>query len=207
MRAAREICLEKGFSKITVSDIAGRVHMTRSLFYHYFPDKDAVADAVLDDVVEDILAKLSAWDAARETGNIGKALDDVVRLTRALIADESPFSARMIHEGNAELYIRFIDRIADRIADMFERTTVRDFEMRHGLPITNVHETFFTLIVGLISLLRSHPETPDTTVKSVIAQTLHLTGYIAAYPSAIPDATTAPGAESASDATAPTVAR
>ena len=34
VRAAREICLEKGFSKITVSDIASKVGMTRSLFYH-----------------------------------------------------------------------------------------------------------------------------------------------------------------------------
>ena len=36
VHAARAICLEKGFSKITISDIAGRVGMTRSLFYHYF---------------------------------------------------------------------------------------------------------------------------------------------------------------------------
>lgn len=178
VRAAREICLEKGFSKITVSDIANHVHMTRSLFYHYFPDKDAVADAVLDDVVEDILSKLEEWDAARQTGNISKALDDIVRLTRFLITSESPFSARMIREGNAELYIRFIDRIADRIANQFERTTVRDFEARHGLPIENVHETFIVLIVGLISLLRSHPTTTDATLKSLVAQTLHLTDYI-----------------------------
>ena len=32
VQAAREICLEKGFSKITISDIAERVGMTRSLF-------------------------------------------------------------------------------------------------------------------------------------------------------------------------------
>lgn len=178
VRAAREICMEKGFSKITVSDIAGRVHMTRSLFYHYFPDKDAVADAVLDDVVEEILAKLAEWDSTRETGNVGKALDDIVHLTRALIADESPFSARMIHEGNAELYIRFIDRIADRIADWFEQATVHDFEIHHGLPIDNVHETFFMLIVGLISLLRSHPDMTDATMRSIIAQTLHITSYL-----------------------------
>ncbi|MBT1173730.1 TetR/AcrR family transcriptional regulator [Bifidobacterium sp. MA2] len=178
VRAAREICLEKGFSKITVSDIAARVCMTRSLFYHYFPDKDAVADAVLDDVVGEILSRLEAWNEAREVGNIDKALDDMVHLIRALIANEGPFSARMIHEGNAELYIRFIDRIADRIADLLERTVVRDFEQRHGLPIENVHETFFTLIVGLISLIRSHPNITDATLKSLIAQTLHLTDYI-----------------------------
>ena len=51
VRATRDICAEQGFSKVTVSDIANRAHMTRSLFYHYFSDKDEVADAVLEDVV------------------------------------------------------------------------------------------------------------------------------------------------------------
>ncbi|PJM78426.1 TetR/AcrR family transcriptional regulator [Bifidobacterium scaligerum] len=176
--AARSICLEKGFSKITVSDIADKAGMTRSLFYHYFEDKDSVADAVLDDVISEILAKLDQWNAARETGNVNKALDDIVLVLRSLIADESPFSNKMIQDGNAELYIKFIDRAADRIADYIAQTTVRDFEQMHGLPITNVHETFFTLIIGLISLIRSHPDVSDCTIKQVMAQTLHIENYI-----------------------------
>lgn len=103
VRAAREICLEKGFSKITVSDIASKVGMARSLFYHYFNDKDAVADAVLDDVIDEILTKLEEWNQAREIGNVNKALDEIVLVLRSLIADESPFSNRMIQDGNAEL--------------------------------------------------------------------------------------------------------
>lgn len=179
VRAAREICLEKGFSKITVSDIASKVGMTRSLFYHYFNDKDAVADAVLDDVIDEILTKLEEWNQAREIGNVNKALDEIVLVLRSLIADESPFSNRMIQDGNAELYIKFIDRAADRIADYIAQTTVRDFEQMHELPIINVHETFFTLNVGLISLIRSHPGVSDRTIKEVIAQTLHIESYIA----------------------------
>ena len=151
VHAARAICLEKGFSKITISDIAGRVGMTRSLFYHYFQDKDQVADAVLD---------------------------DVVRLTRSLIADEGPFSQRMIEDGNAGLYIKFIDRVADRIAEYICNSTVRDFEKLHGMPITNEHETFYTLIVGLISLIRLHPDIEDTVIRQVAAQTLHLNEYM-----------------------------
>lgn len=178
VRAARKICLEKGFSRITVSDIAGEVGMTRSLFYHYFPDKNSVADAVLDDVIDEILLTLEQWNQAREAGNVNKALDDIVRVLRSLIADESPFSNRMIQDGNAELYIKFIDRAADRIASYIAQTTVRDFEQMHGLPITNVHETFFTLIVGLISLVRSHPDLSDSTIKEVMAQTLHIESYI-----------------------------
>ncbi|KFI66304.1 putative TetR family transcriptional regulator [Bifidobacterium longum subsp. suis] len=152
--------------------------MTRSLFYHYFEDKEAVADAVLDDVIDEILTTLKQWNQARETGNVNKALDDIVHVLRSLIADESPFSNRMIQDGNAELYIKFIDRAADRIADYIAQTTVRDFEQMHGLPITNVHETFFTLIVGLISLVRSHPNISDRTIKEVMAQTLHIESYV-----------------------------
>ena len=79
----------KRFSKITISDIAERVGMTRSLFYHYFQDKDQVAGAVLDDVISEVIARLEEWNEHREAGNISKALDDVVRLTRSLIADEA----------------------------------------------------------------------------------------------------------------------
>ncbi len=166
VHAARAICLEKGFSKITISDIAGRVGMTRSLFYHYFQDKDQVADAVLDDVIDEVISQLEEWNANREVGNISKALDDVVRLTRSLIADEGP------------LYIKFIDRVADRIAEYICNSTVRDFEKLHGMPITNEHETFYTLIVGLISLIRLHPDIEDTVIRQVAAQTLHLNEYM-----------------------------
>ncbi len=178
VHAARQICLEKGFSKITVSDIADRVGMTRSLFYHYFQDKDEVADAVLDDVISEVISHLEEWNDQREVGNISKALDDVVRLTRSLIKEDGPFSQRMIEDGNAGLYIKFIDRAADRIAEYICASTVRDFEKMHGLPITNEHETFYTLIVGLISLIRLHPDTKDTVVRQVAAQTLHLNEYM-----------------------------
>ncbi|NEG90058.1 TetR/AcrR family transcriptional regulator [Bifidobacterium aerophilum] len=178
VRAAREACLDTGFAKLTISDIAERADMTRSLFYHYFADKNEVADAVIDDAIATMLAKLDQWNASREIGNIDKALDDIVRLTRAIIADEGPFSAKLMQAGNAELYIRFIDHAADRIADYFCDTTVLDFEKLHGLPIRNVHETFYTLIVGLISLIRLHPETPDVVIKQVAAQTLHIDGYL-----------------------------
>ncbi|RSX53631.1 AcrR family transcriptional regulator [Bifidobacterium goeldii] len=178
VQAARAVCLETGFDKLTISDIASRVGMTRSLFYHYFPDKDAVADAVLDDVISDMLSKLERWNATREVGNITKALDDIVRLTRSIIADESPFSNRLMHAGNAGLYIRFVDRAVTRISDYICDSVVLDFERLHGLPIKNVHETFFVLIVGLISLLRTHPNVDDATLKNLIAQSLHIDSYV-----------------------------
>ena len=178
LAAVRAVSAELVVSHLSVSAVTKRAGCTRSLFYHYFEDKEAVADAVLDNVIDEILTTLKQWNQARETGNVNKALDDIVHVLRSLIADESPFSNRMIQDGNAELYIKFIDRAADRIADYIAQTTVRDFEQMHGLPITNVHETFFTLIVGLISLIRSHPNISDRTIKEVMAQTLHIESYV-----------------------------
>ena len=180
VRAACDISQETGFATLTVSDIAERVGMTRSLFYHYFPDKEAVADAVLAEVIDRMLARLRQWDEARETGNVRQALNDIVRLTRHLIADESPFSSRMLADGNAELYLKFVARVSDRIADLLERTTVRDFERLHGMPITHVHETLVLLISGLIALIRSHPDISDDTLSTLVAQTLHLDDSLAA---------------------------
>ena len=169
VQAAREICLEKGFSKITISDIAERVGMTRSLFYHYFQDKDQVAGAVLDDVISEVIARLEEWNEHREAGNISKALDDVVRLTRSLIADEGPFSQRLIEDGNAALYLRFIDRAADRISEYLCGSTATE---------SAVLGVIYTLIVGLISLIRLHPDIDDDIVRQVAAQTLHLDEYL-----------------------------
>lgn len=117
VQTAHKVCLEKGFSKITVLDIASEVSMTRSLFYHHFEDKKAVADTVLDNVVDEILTTLKQWNQACETDSVNKALGDIVHVFRSPIADESPFSNHMIQDGNAELYIKFIDRAADCIAD------------------------------------------------------------------------------------------
>ena len=61
VQAARKVCREKGFSKITVSDIENGVSMTRSLFYHYIEDKEAVADAVIDNVSDEIRTTLKRW--------------------------------------------------------------------------------------------------------------------------------------------------
>lgn len=53
--AARELYEEQGLSKTSVQDITNRMGVARSLFYHYFPDKEAVTSAVLDDYVADFI--------------------------------------------------------------------------------------------------------------------------------------------------------
>ena len=63
--AARELYEEQGLSKTSVQDITNRMGVARSLFYHYFPDKEAVTSAVLDDYVADFIEATHYWNAQR----------------------------------------------------------------------------------------------------------------------------------------------
>ena len=53
-------------------------------------------------------------------------------------------------------------------------TTVIDFTTHHELRIDHVYETFYTLVMGLLMYIRTHPDVPDETVKDIIASTLHI---------------------------------
>ena len=55
-------------SHTSIQDITERVGVTRSLFYHYFPNKEAVTSAVLDTYTADFLEAVHYWDAARRSG-------------------------------------------------------------------------------------------------------------------------------------------
>ena len=164
--AARELYEEQGLSKTSVQDITNRVGVTRSLFYHYFPDKDAVTSAVLDDYVADFIEATHHWNAQRRPGDIESALASVVR--------RDAFRRSLASRENASLYIDFVNRVADRIASYIVETTVRDYRALHEIRIEHVYETFYVLILGIVGYLRTHPDVSDEVLKDLIAQTLHM---------------------------------
>ncbi len=174
VRAAYDLAQDKGFARLTVGEIARKVGMTRSLFYHYFPDRNALADAVLDLIIDSIVDELTSWNTGREEGNIDHALDDFITLMHTIAQRESIFTRQLIRGGNAELYVRFISRAADRASDYIGRTTVQDYISRHGAPITDIHETVYILLVGSMSLMRTHPDVSHETLKRIVAQMLHI---------------------------------
>ncbi|OUO96969.1 TetR family transcriptional regulator [Gordonibacter sp. An232A] len=174
VEAARQLYEERGLSRTTVRAIAERVGVTRTLFYHYFADKDAVTSAVLDDYVADYLEALRLWNESRRPGDIERALESVVKLLRLGVFEHDAFRLSLASKENAELYLEFLDRVADRTASYIVSTTVRDYDAAHGVRIDHVHETFYILIVGMVSFVRRHPEAGDEVLKDLIAQTLHM---------------------------------
>ncbi len=172
--AARSLYEEKGLSRTSIQDITKRVGVTRSLFYHYFPNKEAVTSAVLDTYVADFIEAVHYWDAQRTVGEIEDALTSAVRLLRLALFENDSFRIALASKENASLYIEFINRVADRVARFMESHTVRDYEALHELRITHVYETFYVLLIGVTAFLRRNPDVSDEVIKDLIAQTLHM---------------------------------
>lgn len=174
VEAARELYEERGMSRTTVKDVTERIGISRSLFYHYFPDKDAVTDAVLDTYVDDFLELVRGWNAERERHNVRKALTDCIRICRMGVFDHDSFRANLATNENASLYLRFLSRSTEAIARYITITTARDYQAEHGLPIDHVYETFYMLIIGIVGFMRSHPDASDELLEDLVAQTLRL---------------------------------
>lgn len=174
VEATRQLYEERGLSRTSVKDIAERAGITRSLFYHYFPDKQAVTSAVLDDFIEDYIEALSIWNDERMAGEIEQALDGVVRVLRVSVFEGSSFRRALDTQENAALYIEFINRVADRTARYIVDTTVRDYSELHSVSIVHLYETFYILILGICGYIRTHQDVSDEVLKDIIAQSLHM---------------------------------
>ena len=172
--AARELFETKGIGHTTVKDISEAVNVTRSLFYHYFPDKDAVVEAVLDDYVEDFRIMVQIWDAEREPHDIEGALRDCIKILRIAVFDNDSFRTELVTRENAGLYLKFLHRSTDVLAARFSQTTAVDYEREHGLPINHVYETFCVLIIGFVGFMRAHPEAENELLEDLAAQALRL---------------------------------
>ena len=174
IEAARELYEEQGLARTSILDITARVGVTRTLFYHYFPDKDAVTSAVLDAYIDDFVEALSYWNANRREGDIDHALASIVHLLRIGLFENDSFRMALASRENAALYLEFVNRVADHTANYIIDTTVRDYAARHEVRIDHLYETFYVLILGVIGYLRMHPEADDDVIADVIAQTLHI---------------------------------
>lgn len=192
LTAVRELCQEEGMAGLSISAITKRVGCTRSLFYHYFPSKEAALDAALDDSIDRMIDRLRAWDAQRERGNIEGALDSVAALLISIVRSEEGL-ARGLSDGEgaagsavpgtsaAVSYTDYIHRVVDRAVRYICDSTVVDFAAHHEVKIDHIYETFYVLVSGLVMYLRTHPGADEALVKEIIASTLHIEGYTAKY--------------------------
>ena len=135
----------------------------------------------MDEAIEGFVSELERWNASRVEGDIEGALDTVAPLFKRLVVDSHELPATLT-SGSGALYGGFLHHAVERVAHYLCETTVADFIAHHDLRIDHVYETFYTLVMGLLMYIRTHPDVPDETVKDIIASTLHIEGYTAKYP-------------------------
>jgi TetR/AcrR family transcriptional regulator len=174
VEAARNLFETKGLGHTTVKDIAEAIGVTRSLFYHYFENKDAVTEAVLDTYVADFVTLVHYWNESRERYNVRKALHDCIKMLRRGVFDKDTFRMDLANDENASLYLRFYSRSAEALARYITDTTAVEYAQYHDIQIDHVYETFYMLIIGMVGFVRRYPDAPDQLLEDLIAQTLRL---------------------------------
>lgn len=181
LQAVVDICSEEGIGRLSVSNVTSRIGCARSLFYHYFPSKEAALEAALDYTIDEFIARLRTWNEQRAFGDIEGALDGISQLLKTLVLEMPGISGSISQGGDAVLYTTFVNRVAERCARYICESTVVDFARYHEVLIDNVYETFYVLISGLILYIRSHRDVPVPVIKDIIACTLHIEGYTQKY--------------------------
>ncbi|WP_372593214.1 TetR/AcrR family transcriptional regulator [Actinotalea sp.] len=172
---ARELALEKGLNRTSISEVAERAGVTRGLVHHYLGSKDAMADELLDGYIEQVVASIREWDARREVGKIDEAVVDAVALLRRHLGHRAGDpAARLPRIDDVSMFVRFVDRCVDAIVDCLRETTVAAYAARHTIEIEHVSETFTVLLHGLIGLTRAHPDVDDDVLAAMVRQTLRL---------------------------------
>lgn len=175
LQAVRETCAEDGVANLSVSAITKRAGCTRSLFYHYFEDKEAAVAALMERGIDDFIAEIEQWNESRVPGDIDGALDSAAALFKRLVIDGHDLP-HTLTTGSGALYAGFLHDAVERVTRYICDTTVRDYEQAHGLPIDHVYETFYMLIMGLLMYIRTHQDVSEETIKDIIASTLHIGG-------------------------------
>lgn len=178
LQAVIDVCHADGIGKLSVSNITKRVGCTRSLFYHYFPSKEAALEAALDYTIDSFIEKLRLWNAGRVQGDIEGALEAFVDLLRTTVIDSPELPRSIAVGGTGLLFADFVDRVADRCARYICETTVVEFRRYHDVHIEHVYETLYVLISGLIMYIRVNPDASPSVIKDVVASTLHIEGLL-----------------------------
>lgn len=172
--AARELYEEKGISSVAVKDIAQRARITRSLFYHYFKNKDEITEAVLNSYLDDFTESLSCWFVEHDRDDVEASLRSLIRVFRHCLFDLSFFRRDLNVVQYSNLYTRFMHSCATELADYLYAVVLKDYERSHNIKLKYLKESFYVLITGLVAFVRHNPDVDDEVLVRIIKQSLHL---------------------------------
>ena len=171
--AARELYEEKGLAHTSIQDITNPVGVTRSLFYHYFQNKEEVTSAVLDQYITDFIEAMQHWHESQAVQETDESLHSMVKIMRMVLFEKNTFRMALSTQENAALYLDFLNRFAAQGAEFMVAHPLTT-PTKYSEQSDHLYETFYVLIVGLVSYLRSHPDADDDVLIDVVSRMLHI---------------------------------
>ena len=99
-----DVCSAEGIGKLSVSNVTRQAGCTRSLFYHYFPSKEAALEAALDYTIDSFIEQLRDWNTRRVPGDIEGALEMFVEQLRTSVIKTPKLSYTIAVGSNAALF-------------------------------------------------------------------------------------------------------
>lgn len=163
LAAAREVFLEKGFERASVSEIAARVGVVEGLVFRYFPTKRDLLNEVLCALYEPLISDVGEG-FARISGLRGRLRFIIWRHVR--VYTETPGLARLVlHEvrtgpeysssGLHDLLVRYTDflrqTLVQAVADGELEADV-DFEMVRSMLYGGLEHMMWPVLFGVRSV-------------------------------------------------------
>ena len=172
--AAFELFEERGISRTSIVDIADRVGVARSLFYHYFPNKNAITGAVINYRADTFIERLREWTKMRRGQDTYSSLVGAVGIVRSFLQGSNTLSGAVMREDDAMLFQRFAFESATRLADHFVHPKNAKGSLVSISNVRHPRETFYMLSIGVISLISHEPDIPDEVVADLVVDSLRI---------------------------------
>ncbi len=189
---ARRLFLDRGYSEVSMQQIADAVGMTKAALYYHFRDKD------------DLFASVVVREMTRQRESIeqeikrGDTLDRTVeRIARLYFDQLSPDSLRMmtdfkshVPESRHEEVHAELENFVNSITTLFDRAAERH-EIRDIQPRMAAFLFFHTLVGYLINSIRdpqlTAPSDPESAARLVASVVLHGIAAPESHPSVTDD--------------------
>lgn len=175
IETARALYTEKGIEHTSVSDITEALGITRTLFYHYFSNKDEVTKAILQGYVRDVVERTDQWHKSLTPDmTMDEYVDSLVSLLHTQLNEMEGFKQDLLKKQNAVLYQHYFLQACSAVAHYFVDINSKLGSIATSRVYQHPYETFYTVLVGMVAVIRHNPNIPDETLRDIIITTLHL---------------------------------
>ena len=169
--SARELFETKGYAHTNIQDITQNIGLTRSLFYHYFPDKEAVTQAVIDSYIDEYITRFKDAIQNTEHHHIENILANAINAAYYPEFRSNNFVIELHEKENAALYGDLLNRSAQRSADLILETLEAN-----GLPdeLREVHtfERYYIFFLGLFNYFHLYQDVSSEAIHTLIKRSL-----------------------------------